>query len=667
MERSKLFILPPPFTRPGWDNLTVRAKRIAMRDYNKLLESRRMKPIDFIPSLEEQYPDGFSAETINPSFPGLGLEFARQEALYKRNPDSIQYADENLRYFLTTKTPPSASHFVKIVSTTERPGLPTYSDVYPSQVERPKQSRPRTSSSSSNEGSPSRSRVSEAEKESPPAKREKTDVPTTAATSGTTHTTAPAYTFPAPTTAAATSTTSTVPAQAVPTQVTPAVNQVNPTQNMELPGTGHQSVSQGGGKTGPNQFPKNSNPPVAYERTYKKSYKFQVVGNGPAVITAESTVNEKKVKYKMLATNLRELPVHILQAYMTPGEIAEILASKGTIATNCKVVVGKKSTQAAFETNASESSQAVLNYNKSYKHVIGLNRHPWAYNRAVTTYKNGAPETLATPINWNDILSNAWTGSSNYPAAITRSCITCPNVFCQVKPNDSTTTQKDMGWFDHSKFVQELDDDNPEIIIYNHSFTYAPINQPWPSEYVTYPILTTATGADTGSISSTISIAGGTRKGRKCIMKSDTHSFGKVPRFTSMTAAEISTFKPVANITFAADDIIEKAQYCTPDLLSSYATTSVQPSLHIGIGEVPAVKPFRTISTAADCVATAFVPQVGELWITFEMHTVTYRGPSMRTLSSTPTYAPEKAPMTSLASWPKAVNDNRIFGGLMCD
>lgn len=593
--------MPPPFVRPGWEELNSSQRTYALNQYNIAAGRRGYKGIVF-DDVRSLYPPGWSAANINPSLPSMGKLFKDQQNSFANGQGDSFDAQH---YFTTTQAP-----FMD--RNREGAGIDNFFGADPV----PAPTGPYTTESQTES-----SLVTENQPE--PASQGES----------------------------------------------PIIQEEEPMQTDEMaarPGTSHNNDQFNGivgGETGPTEIPHNMHPGVAYSQTYKKTYKFQLPANAPVVKKVSQVVNTFAVDHKILVTNLRELPVNCLMAYLTSAEYATIASQRGVFAREVRVTVGKKSTQAAFETNASETSKAVLNYNKTYKVATGLNKHPFTVSRCISTYgaaaASGVPASIATPVKMHDLLLNAESDADDSigPAYITRTAITLPNVFCQIIPYLYTN-----GFFDHSTLIKEYDDNNIPVVKYNYKFSYAPLTKSHDCEIVMYPSLDVATAINTGTFKKAYQDIRSTRSAKKRTIEGTTPN-----SITSVTDDNISTYYPLNLCTFSPTDVIEKSQFCHGDF-ESHGPYDTQPSLHIGVGEVPALNPFRTLANVASCFPTAFVPQMGEIWATFEID-IDFMKPSTHRIgkSAVPTEELHKAAMSRLKTFPaydaiESVFMNKVVG-----
>lgn len=674
--------MPPPWTRPGWLEMNNGQRLEIMRRYNLALQNHGFGRSLFTPTKNKKFPDGFSKKNINLNFPPLGQEFKRQSDLWRLNPNKEHFSGD-FNYFMTTAAPDSERilHETDDVSRADQnllglspvhnpifsdstaKNLPSFDETFnigagPSHANNyPQIPSPNSDTSSSVSGgaSPPKKKHRPGEPIEESGETDQLESPPEEAIN-TLPTTPPATQIETP---------GAPVKQPQPGAVPNVVRQLFPAEEMPLPGTGNNMSGIVGGETGPSSFALNVNPSVVYTRTYKKSYKFQLAGNAPANLKTTTTINNITQDQLNLVTNLREMPVHCLGSYMTPGEINEVLSKGYTYALECSVSVGKKSTQAAFETNASESSNAVLNYNKTYKVARGLNMHAWFRRLSIGSYSDtnkGVPDSLKDPVDMNAVFNKAWinTDIGGAPNAITRSVLTIPNVFCQVKP-----VNNDSGWFDHSIFIKEYDDDDVKKEVYKYNFVYAPLSAPPSSDVIQYPVINVPSAPNVGSIVNTYARANRSRRGVSMKVTGTTipNSTRKTPRLKTIVNTTLDTLKPVSDITFTYNDIIEKAQWCTRPCGAPFGD-KMQPSLHIGIGEVPAQNSFIPNSDVASCFPKSFVPQTGELWVTFELTTITHYPGLKRTNGSIPITTPENTVMTTRStSWPTSNLNIQPFDG----
>lgn len=643
---GRRYLLPPPWTRPNWETLNKGNRMMTMSQYNRARANRGFPPIQYNGS--EPYPPGFSAANINKDHPKLLRENkAAADAAAKNpwevNPLHYQTTERPLNINFSTDNPLEADH--NSYSDLSDAGSfmnVDFSDSENSQISMGDiMNLPSVSESNIESPTPGTSGVQQDKtphhnsKDQPPAKKPRTDPleggGTVSETESTpiTHNTLEEPPITAP-------------------------QQTGQETDMVLTGTGQNGSSMpstAGGETTPNSFISHSKPGATRQWSYTKMYKMQIRGNAPTIINNQKTVSTFANNNKLLVTNLSEIPVNHLAFYLTPGEYTYLSQFKNVYVSSVHVVVGKKSTQAAFETNASTTSNAVLNYNKTLKMSKGLNKLPFYMNMNIATFdatKTGTPSTLTSPLNWTDIFKEAWTTTTigGFPAGITRSHILLPNVYCQSLPTAYTD-----GWYDHSTDIKEIDDDDVGKSFpyhYNYKFEYAPITPHAQSEIIQFPSYTTQTAIDTGTTAAEYVQSSVLRSGRKRTIKAD-----NAHAFTGITDVDIDSYNPLSSMTFAIDDVIEKAQYCFPSNDNSVQREHMQDSLHVGIGEVPALNPFRSISAVADLVSTKFVPQMGELWVKTEIKIYQYDYPLYRTNSSVAKILPESQPLSTVAAWPK--------------
>lgn len=696
---SSGYLLPPPWVRPGWDSLNKPMQAYSLTAYNQARVNKGLQPLDMRWHQTSQFPAGFSALNINPNLPHMGAAFKAAQDLYRRTHPS----QPDPEHWRTTQTPhvgpdvdldnrhfnsdaadvmnssdeqlgepfegiveatndaqihafnPDGdlnSEFDKFVrdrhaaSTPKRPSPPKATANDPDLIELDHDSLSFGSLNSGSEFEHSiPRRVPETQGEAPPTGKKNLPEPLQ----------------PTPATALPT-----VPAA---TQAPSAA----PTANMPQPGTGQNTSapSVGGGETGPNSFSISANSHIGGSVSYSKMYKFSLIGNGPTILEETLTSPVDHVN-DVLITNLREIPVHCLASYLTPGEYAYLSSLPNIQAKRVRVKIGKKSTQASFSTNQTTSGEAVLNYNKTYKVAIGLNLERYFGSRFINKYSStnvGTPETVADPIDMTTIMKTAWNTSvtGSYPAFITRSTLKLPNVFCQIKPDGYG-----YGWADHSKKVKEYDDDNVPIVIYDHTFGYAPIHKPVEEDllfnnYFTVGTATDAKGAHTYLQSKRA------RTGDKMLVT--TQAKDKTPRgepkILEVVKTDMNSLKPVWNKTFTIDDVIEKGPFCST-FGNDLPMGKKQPSLHIGIGEVNQLSPFISPGTGlyTELTSNKFVPQLGEIWATFEIELSWHNQGLYRVNQTTPYTSPENQVLTYWGGngWPKSAdimkNSGNAFLGM---
>lgn len=640
----------PPWTRPGWLQFSKSQRRYAVAQYNAARTRRNMEPVAYNP--DNVFPDNFSAANINSNHPKLGRTYKQELNRYMRE-QGAGLNQQNIEYFRTTTGNPEGNEEVMDID-----------EILPEdQLEQEAAAFERGSeaeqminqfdinllpSGSSGGQANKRPEPSDTSTEKQGGKRQKklNNVPGTEAPAPAT----PAPVVSSPPTAPTPPTTTTT--TGAPQAPTPPEAPTRPPrvqdEAMTLTGTGGNGTSQseGGGESGPSKVPSNVSNGTRQTYTYKKTYKIKLIGNAPSVIN-EAYPNTTFTT-KLLATNLREIPVQYLGAYVTPAEYTFLSNKKGVRAISCHVTVAKKATAAAFATNASTTQTAVLNYNKTYKHATGLNQQPFFTSKSIAAYsatQTGMPTQLSPPVNWNTICSQAWTQATvnNIPAGITFTSITAPNIYVQQVATDSG-----LGWYDHSSLVHTFDDGASPFVDYRYDFQVAPLTPDYDNYFQIYPNRT----SDDNNINISIYDRGQTSN-RKRTYEGSAYSL-----HTHIEQAIARDYPMDLMTGFNINQVIEKS-----NLIGREASTphKLQPSLHVGIGEVAAHGVFSTLNTAAQCFPTKFVEIFGEVWVTMSL-TVAWYEPAPLTVSQTgPLIRSENVMFTTDKNCPLVTNQTSRY------
>lgn len=638
----------PPWVRPGWLELPKSQRRYAVTQYNLSRDRRGYAPIPFNPN--HDFPPGYSPANINSSFPPLGKAY--KAALRKYiNEQRPGLGIEDINYFTTTEAP-AAPVGARPAQGMEVDPVQIIDEIVPEdQLESEAQAEELNSEAAETLAEFDLSLLSPGDKqqankrkgddiEKPGGKRkDKTNYPARPDTP-------PDPRAPAEGSSSSSSTTPTTTTSKEPAVSTPETEDIVPQQpdeGMVLTGTGSNGTSQseGGGESGFTRLPKNKTNGTKQNYTFSKNYKIKLVGNAPAVI--EETLAGTTFVTRLLATNLREMPVQYLGAYLTPAEWDFLKNKKGVKALHCRVKVAKKSTAAAFQTNNSTTETAVLNYNKTFKYAKGLNEKQFYCTKSISAFSptnRGMPTTLAAPVNWNSVMATAWaTQTANtIPAGVTFTSITAPNIFCQ-----QVAAAANVGWQDHSKCVHTFDDNSPPFIAYEYQFKNAPLTPDYDNYFQIYPNRT----RDTDNIDISVYDRHSTANRKRSYL-------GKTYALTTQVEQTIARDYPLNLMTgFNIDQRIEKSDLVGGETEGEY---SMQPSLHVGIGEVAAHGVFTGLTTAAGCFPTKFVEIFGEVWVTMELE-VSWYEPAPFTMSQTaPMIHSDTVQFTSDKNCPKVTD-----------